>query len=140
MFRSSGVCALGLTLVLCLGCGGGDKTPRGTVSGKVTFNGMPVTEGVVTFTRKGGGGSGAGTIGSDGSYSASGVEGGIPAGDYTVVVMPPEVAKDLGPNTSPTMVLKEMKDIPAKYRSEATSDLKTSIQQGSNEYNVDMKP
>ena len=138
MLRLRGLCVL--ALVLCFGCGSGNKTPVGTVSGKVTFNGMPVTEGFVTFVRQGGGGSGAGTIGSDGSYSATGVDGGIPTGEYTVVVMPPEVQKDLGPNTAPAVVRKEMKDIPQKYRGEATSDLKTSIKEGSNEYNVDMKP
>lgn len=137
MMRNIGLLTLA-AIGLLAGCGGSSK-PVGTVSGKVTFQGMPVNEGIVTFVRVGGSGSGAGPIAS-GAYSAKGVDGGIPTGDYVAVVMPPETTKDLGPNTSPAVVLKEMKEIPAKYRSETTSDLKLSIKEGSNEFNIDMKP
>lgn len=125
--------------ILLAGCGGSGKGPAGTVSGKVTFQGAPVTEGNVTFVKVGGGGSGAGVIQADGNYSAKGIDGGIPVGEYVAVVVPPEVTIDRGPNTSPETGFKEMKNIPAKYRSEATSDLKVTIREGSNDFNIDMK-
>lgn len=135
MNRLTSFLLLGL---LVAGCGGSEKA-SGTVAGKVTFQGAPVVEGNVTFIKVGGGGSGAGVIQSDGTYSAKGVDGGIPTGDYVAVVTPPEVTRDRGPNTSPEVAFKEMKDIPAKYRSEATSDLKVTIREGQNDFNIEMK-
>ena len=134
MNRLASTLLLGLLLT---GCGGSAK-PSGTVAGKVTFQGAPVVEGNVTFIKVGGGGSGAGVIQSDGTYAAKGVDG-MPPGEYVAVVIPPEVTRDRGPNTSPETVLKDMKDIPAKYRSETTSDLKVTIQEGKNDFHIEMK-
>lgn len=125
--------------ILLAGCGGSGKGPAGTVAGKVTFQGAPLAEGNITFVKVGGGGSGAGVIETDGTYSATGVEGGMPTGDYVAVLVPPEVTIDRGPNTSPEKAFKEMKTIPGKYRSDVTSDLKVTIREGRNDFNIDMK-
>lgn len=67
----------GLALLFLAGCG-----PRpGTVSGKVTLDGKPLTGGMVTFHSKSGGTDSTAEIGQDGSYSAN-----VFAGEYTITV------------------------------------------------------
>ncbi len=60
-----GWCCLLLFLPLCIGCGRSDKT---IVFGKVTLDGNPVPEGVVTFTPMGLKGRSAGSMIENGTY------------------------------------------------------------------------
>lgn len=117
-----------------VGCKSGSG-PAGEVSGKVTFEGKPVTEGTVTFQSDAGTGD-EGTLNAEGAYS---LKRPLPTGDYKVFILPP-VVKSVDPKTRRTVSdLKPMPDIPEKYRSQATSDLKAKIEPGKNVHNFEMK-
>lgn len=69
---------------LAAGC----SAKKGTVSGKVTYNGNPLTRGMVTFLPESGqGGAFSSPIKEDGTYMVSGV----PAGKMKIAVVPARV-------------------------------------------------
>lgn len=111
MMRSSALrsCAwaqisLGLLLlaVVASGCGGeSDARPMGAVTGKVTSNGQPVTEGSLTFSpikvgKDPAGKSGVGLIGSDGTYkvTTSAPNDGAVIGKHRIVYSAPALPFD----------------------------------------------
>jgi len=66
-------CALSLLVIAAIamiaGCGGSyDGPPLGTVSGKVTIDGKPATDAIVTFKPLDGGRSSSGTTDKEGNY------------------------------------------------------------------------
>ena len=92
------VWGLMLCFLTCLGCGGGsDDLAIGTVSGKVTRNGQPVSGGSVSFVpiaspdRKMAGKPADGEIGADGTYKLStyGKDDGAVIGKHRVTFVPP---------------------------------------------------
>ncbi len=103
--------AAGLAAALATGCGDGPRTA--TVSGVVKVAGKPAEKGSVTFVPADGKGSTAGgSIGPDGSYTATGV----PHGRMKVEVRVPKVVgkKPLYGKDGPYMdVLAEV--LPDKY-------------------------
>ena len=105
--------------------------PTGTVSGKVTLEGEPVTEGVVSFLSESGYSTTA-DIQPDGSFS---VTGGMPADKYTISVSPPEPTEALAPGEA------EMakSPIPRGYFDESTSDIVEEIKEGENTVTIDLK-
>lgn len=111
-------------LILC-GCGGGDSLEKFPVSGKVTYKGEPVQEGDVNFRNEQAGGGGA--IDPTGSFE---VEGGLPAGKYTVYITPaikmepPTFGKD--GTASPKAP--DAPNIPQKYRLPATSGFEVTVE------------
>jgi hypothetical protein len=106
---------------LWLGCG--QSGPRLiVVSGDVSFNGQPVSEGTVTFFSKLSGAAPAAELNIEGHFEFAE---GIPAGDYAVVIAPPFVEQVAGAPV--TEAPKEYPNIPQKYRSDITSDLKVTI-------------
>lgn len=119
--------ALGVLLIA--GCGGPTGPKTVPVSGVVTFKGVPLTRGEVSFipadTSKGP--SAAGKIGSDGkdALTTRSVNDGAIPGDYRVVVFsyedPPEQAKDRAapPVGKPA--------IPTRYFDMKTSELKATV-------------
>lgn len=70
---------LAATSLLASGCG----PSKGTVTGKVTLDSIPLKGGRVDFSNKSGGASATVEIAEDGSYSLVG----LTAGDYTVTVV-----------------------------------------------------
>ena len=101
-----------LFVVLLAGCGGG-QTEHETflVKGKVTFDGEPVTEGNVLFEDSTNGRTGQGEIAADGFYRVR-----VTKGSYKVMVSPPTVEVDEGPDSPPSEDVKEVDNIPEKYR------------------------
>ena len=87
-----------LTLVL-VGCGGGGGPPaptgpKGSVKGKVTYSGKPVTTGTLVVDNEKGF-IASSPLGKDGTFELKGPQGAsLPAGTYKVGVTPP-------PNTAP---------------------------------------
>ena len=104
----------------------GDEKAAGSaeVKGHVTFNGKPVTGGTITLVaaKDKGGKPITADVKEDGTFSLEKV----PPGEYAVKVNPPagqEKAKGA---------------VPAKYRSEETSPLKTTVTKGRNTYNAEL--
>jgi hypothetical protein len=76
MRRSAGRTAMALTLLCALGCGGGARSNKITVTGTVTYDGKPVQVGTIQFVLNEagikGGDNATGTI-IDGKFSCSSV-------------------------------------------------------------------
>jgi hypothetical protein len=103
-----------LWAVSLAGCGGHDST----VSGKVTLNGAALDRGTVTFHPDGGGAAAMGTVQPGGQYSiATGREGGLKPGDYTVTVF----ANEAPPEGNAEVVPKAL--TPVIYSDKSTSPL-----------------
>lgn len=118
------------------GCGGAKKVPVGEVAGKVTFEGKPVSHGIVTFMNTTIGAGDEATLNPDGTYA---IKNPIPVGEYKVFILPPVVYQKVdvrGPEVGVQMATKE---IPQKYQTIGTSDLKATVTEGKNECNFDMK-
>ncbi|WP_339728932.1 carboxypeptidase-like regulatory domain-containing protein [uncultured Gimesia sp.] len=140
----------GLVLAtLCLvGCGGGSTLPEGdtgTVTGKVTFNGKPVSEGAsIVFLHKDKGITASSAIAADGSYALRmRREDAILVGDYQIGVTPPTVeltpAEAEAVNTGKELPEKEWPEIPKKYRNPETSGVTFTVKAGENTFDLDMK-
>jgi hypothetical protein len=107
----------------------------GEVSGRVTFESKPVAEGLVTFMNPGGGTGGEGQL-KDGTYALSAP---LPPGEYKVMVMPLVERRRDGGKGPEVGVEKPAPDIPQKYRTIGTTDLKATVKEGRQEVNFDLK-
>lgn len=119
-------CVLGLLA----GCGGGapPERPTGKVSGKVTFNGKPVTEGTVVFENLKESVTRGAKLGAEGKYH----EEKVPALSYSVYIIPKPPENAGGPASSPDgkPVVASAPDIPEKYRLPATSGFTATVKEG----------
>lgn len=119
----------------------GCKQPEklGRIGGKVTFQGQPVSEGVVMFSCIDKGINMTANLEQDGSYEIIMAKGaGLPLGDYRVCVTPPPVFYPIG-QPAPAQP-KPYPNIPSKYRNYQTSGLTVTIEDGDNPFDIDMKP
>ena len=119
--------------LLCAGCGANDGAG---VTGKVLYDGQPLTTGSVTFHPVASGPLAIGDIQSDGTYSLSvGTESGLPPGEYRVTV------GATGPMPEPTvadpMPLPQSL-IPARYGDVNTSGLKYTVAAGKNTIDISL--
>ena len=110
-FLKSGVSLAAFTMLALVGCGGRVEHETFMVKGKVTYEGEPLNEGIVTFEDTTNGHTGEGEIAADGFYRVR-----VMKGSYKVRVTPPTVEVDEGPDSPPSVGMKEMKNIPEKYR------------------------
>ncbi len=116
--------------VMLCGCGGSGK-PEGSVAGKVTYNGNPVTSGTVNFLSTAGVGAQAPI--NNGTYQ---VNGPLATGEYSVYVAPP-LPTPQPPGTKPAPPPKF--EVPAKYRDAKQSGLKVTVKAGRNDLPVEIK-
>ena len=124
-------------VALLAGCGG-----SGSVSGKVTLDGQPLTTGTVTFHPVGSGPVAIGTIGPDGRYElAVGQDRSVPPGDYVVTVEATEpVAAEPAPAKGPPRPPAAPKGLtPDKYADKAATDLRFTVKPGGNTINLELK-
>ena len=128
------IAALGLSLPAC----GSSGPPMGSVSGKITYQGKPVTQGAVTFSSTTPSGRNAtGQIDPGGYYTVQTENPGDGAlvGDYAVTIYAhDEPVLDYIPKTP----VKPKLLVPEKYEKVATSGLKASVKGGSNTFNFDL--
>jgi len=127
--------SLALSLIFA-GCGSGEV--KGRVSGKVTFQGQPVSEGIVVFRHAEMGVHITAELQSDGSYRVVSAKGmGLPLGTFHVCVCPPpiHVATAVG---GPPPKIKQYSNIPQKYRDVKTSGLTLTVKQGDNSFDIAM--
>jgi hypothetical protein len=121
-----------LALLVLAGCG----KKEGTVEGKVSVDGTPITSGSVFFTRADGGEARAIYISSNGTYRALN----IAPGPVKVCVTPlPSMdrkkkvgSKEMEAPPQPPV------PIPKKYTHADTSGLSTTVHSGTNTYDIEM--
>lgn len=122
------------------GCGGDGKPPRYPVTGTVTFDGKPVTEGgSVNFYRKETGPV-ATPIGAEGKFDFKDSKG-VEAGEYQVFISaPPSVTGP--PSPAANMEIKVFPDYPQKYSQALTSGLTATVEakEEGNTYSFEMVP
>ena len=124
--------ALGVSLIGC----GGSGPATGQVSGMVTFEGKAVSDARITFHSKSGHADEA-ELSKDGSYSMPRP---LPVGEYQITVIPSIVRKQVGGKGPVVGEEREAPDIPQKYRTIGSTDLKATVKEGKNEnVNFDMK-
>lgn len=125
-------------MLICGGCGAKGPPPV-AVSGNVSFEGKPVTQGIVLFMSEQGFGSSA-EINSRGNYALRSQYGkGIPAGTYRVIVTPlPEVVSE-SDVPSPSAKNDTHPEIPKKYRDFATSGLEVSLNDQPTVFDIPLK-
>jgi hypothetical protein len=122
---------------LCLlGCGGRADTPTGEVSGKVTFEKKAVREGRVTFTNPKAGTGDDALLQPDGTFALARP---LPVGEYTVTVEPLIDRKQDDGKGPEVGVPRPAPDIPEKYRTIGTTELKAEVKEGKNDLHFDMK-
>ena len=112
---------------------------RGRIAGKVTFQGTPLSEGLVFFSNNDKGIHMSGEVKPDGSYEIITAKGaGLPLGTYQVRVRPPLEPLPAGIGlVAPKS--KEHPNIPAKYREYETSGLTITVKDGTNQFDIPMK-
>lgn len=118
-------------VLLCAmtGCGG---VATGTVKGKVTYNGKPVTDATVQVQSATTGAAAAAQVDGSGSYK---LDSPVPVGTYVVTITPFESGPVAGENDE-NFVPKERTDIPSKFRSASESTLKLTVNSGENTFDV----
>jgi hypothetical protein len=140
-----------LCLILCgwtflLGCGSGglDLGPFGLVSGTVTCEGEPISQGMVTFHCFESGQVATANLDQDGSYTMRlDDRDGLPVGEYKVCIRPPLTVQQEGKTNqrlrNNLYDPKISKDIPMKYRYENSSGLVETVQAGDNRFDFDLR-
>ena len=124
--------------LLFVGCGSSDEYPIGEISGTISSEGKPLSEGRIVFTSDELGVHMAADI-TDGRYTVvTGRGKGLKVGTYRVaIVLPVPPPVDTGQPLPPS---KEIPGIFPKYRDPATSGETATIVEGLNTIDIDMKP
>lgn len=127
---------IALVVIGLSGCSGGPAPdPTATVTGKVTFQGAPVSEGVINFYDAKRGNAAVTKLGADGTFSADSVV----LGDYGIFITPLQVDAPVDA-TKPAPLPANPANIPEKYRDVKTSGFKTTVKSGGNKAEFDMVP
>jgi hypothetical protein len=131
--------ALVLALAVAPGCGQtSDGINRQPVSGAVTLDKKPLTQGSITFIPLADGPSAGGTI-NQGRYSIARADGPAP-GSYrvTIVAMQPTGRKLPDPEGPPGSLAEELQNIvPPRYNTK--SELKAEVKAGANTLDFDLE-
>ena len=131
-----------LPCLAVLGCGNNSQ-----ITGKVSFNGTPVTSGEIVFNPIKGEPKSC-SIQPDGSYAIDGV----PPGECIVTVVQQEAGGSSGATEDdkkkleksadlvPATIAKPTSSLPSKYVDTATSTLKFTIKKGKNTIDIVLEP
>ena len=126
-------CVLSGFVFLMAGCGGEPEIPTGQVKGKVSYEGTPLAEGVISFYSSELGVGASADLTGQGEYEITEP---IKTGTYAVTILPPPEAPPQ--DAIPVSTKKEYKNIPQKYRDPQKSELTFSISEGENTFDVNM--
>lgn len=142
MSKAISALAIYISVILFVGCGG--SGPTGTVTGKVTKDGMPVAA-QVSFKGETSSASGVSDA-STGIYTlSSGESEGVLAGKYQIAVSEISSAVDTEAADYAAMMsggsadAKPTSVIPAKYNSFGTSGLECTVAEGANTVDIDLE-
>jgi len=130
-----------ILVLMVLVLGGCGKKEYGEVYGTVTFEGKPVTEGMVVCADEEWGTFLTARIQPDGRYVFPvTAQGGLPMkGVYRVTVTPPPVDAPAGIVKTPPKP-REYPNIPPKYRDPKNSGLKFELEQSRFQFDIKMSP
>lgn len=117
-----------LLIVFCLGCS--QEDPKGTVKGKVEYNGKPYTEAAVCFVDLTSGMAASDNIEDDGTFQLEP----LPLGTYKVYLAP-----KIGDPLAEAKPVKIDNSIPSKYWNESATDISHEVTAGINEMTVELK-
>lgn len=139
--NAAATAAAALLLCLVSGCSGPET---GKLSGKVTLpGGKPLAQGSVLFENTEKGVSVNAPLGSDGTYTVRTHDrAGLPPGTYKVAVTPSTFGSgDVPLAEDPSKQASAASEIPAKYRSTATSGLTVTVKPGTNPaLDIELRP
>lgn len=123
-----------LALVIVAGCS--NEPPMGTVKGKVTYKGQPLTEGIVYVYNRETAEAGEGKI-TDGKFELLQE---LTTGTYVayVTAIPPPPPNPENPPAN--LWGKFPKDFPTKYQREDQSDLRIEVKEGENDVTLTVPP
>lgn len=135
--------SLGLMIALLGGCGGGgDEIDRSVVSGLVTFDGVPVKEGIITFIpTDGAAGAPVQLTIQDGNYNSAQDtldDRGVVVGLNEVQILATKKTGKQIKNPMNEMEDEVLQYIPAKYNQQ--SELKQEIKPGKSTINFELVP
>ena len=116
---------LGLVAAACwlAGCAGGP--PTGSVSGKVTCNGAPLSAGVVLFSNPQTGVGASAGLDTSGAYRIESIQ----TGQYQVAIQPPPPP---APHEMEQAAAAPRSSVPQKYQDPKTSGLTATVNEGPN--------
>lgn len=126
---------LAVLVAAVAGCG-----RRAEVSGTVTLDGVPLTNGVVTFTPRDAGASAYAAIDADGRYTAqTGASVGLAPGDYVVTVAANLPTGEGGP-TGPGPYSDGISPLstPQRYADRSQSPLRAVLKSGTQELRLEL--
>jgi hypothetical protein len=113
------------------------KGPKGSATGKVSYEGKPITAGTIMLD-SGKGDIVAAPIKSDGTFELKGSHGAeFPAGEYKVSVQPPEVTPD--PKAKEMAKPPEIPGVPSKFYNPGTSGVTVVIKEGKQNLDIVLK-
>jgi len=126
--RAVGALSLLLAVSALVGCG---SKPTGSVSGKVTYKGAPVTSGEVQFIDSAKGKGASGKLDGSGNYTLSGQ---LEAGTYKVYLQAPTPEQ-----LPPGQVSKRPPfNVPPKYQDPGQTPITKEVKAGKNEIPIDL--
>ena len=146
------VVACSLVCLACIGCGP-DGPDLGTVSGKVTMDGQPLTNGLITFEPEAGGRASIGKTDSSGQYTLIWAEQkGAVIGSHRVsvtTITEAEAVEEMGSDsdayaqqamgdTSAYDQAEVTEPIPARYN--VSTELVEEVTSGANTINLELTP
>lgn len=134
------------SLLSIVGCGGGSTTQYGTVTGTVTIDGKPAPEGCIVSCQNMDTGAPANAKTESGGTYRLYMKGStrIATGEYKVLVQPASL--ELGHEQAMKMLQEKKLPkidtnlIPKKYQTYETSKLVMSVRDGSNTFDIPLKP
>ncbi len=138
-------CMAAMCCVQFSGCSGGSgSVTTGTVQGKVTLEGAPVTSGVLFFIGESITDTASAEIQSDGTYTLRYAGGfSVPVADYRVSIgaankdaPPPDPAALMA---TPEKFEVKLPPVPKKFLDPSTSGLIASVKEGQNTLDFDLK-
>lgn len=121
-----------LLLGMSLGAAGCSGPSEGTVSGKVTYKGAPVTEGIVNFFAPDKGIAAEANLDGSGAFKMPGA---LPLGSYKVCIKPP-LPQQLPPGSPPPKAAAFA--IPAKFQEANLTPLTREVKAGPNDLSIDL--
>ena len=121
-----------ILLGLFLGLAGCSGPTEGTVSGKVTYKGNPVTEGIVNLSAPEKGLASEANLDSSGAFK---LPGSLPLGNYKISLQPPR-PQQLPPG-SPAPKAANLA-IPTQYQDANRTPLTRDVKAGSNDFSIEL--